>query len=63
MRKLIGAVAMLFVIAIYSFAVMLTAAALQVRNAGTWVELVFYAVAGLLWTLPIGWLIKWMQRP
>jgi hypothetical protein len=26
-------------------------------------ELGYYAVAGLLWALPAGWLISWMQRP
>lgn len=62
-KKLIGAVLMLLFIAFYAFAAMLVAAALQMRNAGTWVELVYYAAAGLLWTLPIGWLIRWMQRP
>jgi hypothetical protein len=62
-RKLVGTVMILLFIAGYALAAMLIAAGLQVRFAGGWVELGYYIVAGLLWTLPVGWLIGWMQRP
>jgi hypothetical protein len=26
------------------------------------VELIYYVTAGLLWVLPDGWIIKWMQK-
>ena len=32
-------------------------------NAGPWTELAYYVVAGMLWVLPAGWLIKWMAKP
>lgn len=61
-RKLIGAVALLVFLAVYALAAMLVAVALQVNGSKT-AELVYYAVAGLLWVLPAMWLVRWMQRP
>lgn len=62
MRKLIGAIALLVFLAVYALGAMLVAVALQVGASKT-AELVYYAVAGLLWVLPAMWLVKWMQRP
>jgi len=62
MRKLIGAVALLVFLAVYALGAMLVAIALQVSVSKT-AELVYYAVAGLLWVLPAMWLVRWMQRP
>lgn len=62
MRKLIGAVALLVFLAVYALGAMLVAIALQVSASKT-AELVYYAVAGLLWVLPAMWLVRWMQRP
>ena len=39
------------------------AVVLQVQNASKLVELIYYVVAGLLWVLPAGFVIKWMQQP
>jgi hypothetical protein len=61
-RKLAGAVALLVLIAVYALLVMATAAVLQVNQVGKIAELAFYAVAGLLWVLPAGWIIRWMQQ-
>jgi len=61
-RKLIGAVALLLLITVYSFAAMMVAIALQV-NASKWVEVIYYIVAGLAWTVPAGAIIWWMQQP
>lgn len=58
-RKLVGTVLLLIVLAIYSLAVMLVASVL-VTDGNKIVEMVFYAVAGLAWVLPAGYLIKWM---
>ena len=60
-RKLIGAVALLLLITVYSFAAMMVAIALQV-NASKWVEVIYYIVAGLAWTIPAGAIIWWMER-
>lgn len=61
-RKFIGAIALLVLITVYSLAAMMVAIALQV-NASKWVEVLYYAVAGLAWTIPAGAIIWWMQQP
>lgn len=61
-RKLVGTVALFLLITVYAFLAMMVAIALQV-NASPWVEVVFYAVAGLAWVVPAGAIIWWMQRP
>lgn len=63
LRKLVGAILLLLVIAIYSLLAMAAAIILQVHEANKTVELIYYVVAGLLWVLPAGWIIKWMQQP
>jgi fatty-acid desaturase len=62
-RKLIGTVAMIILIAVYALLALGVAVSLQVHNASKLAELVYYVVAGLLWVIPAGWLIKWMQKP
>ncbi len=61
-RKLVGAILLLLFLAVYSLAAMLVAVVLQV-NGSKAAELAFYVVAGLLWVVPAGWLVKWMQKP
>ena len=61
-RKLIGAIVLLVFLAIYALLAMLVAVTLQV-NASKWVELIYYVVAGLAWTIPAGAIIWWMQQP
>jgi hypothetical protein len=61
-RKLIGAILLLVVIAVYSLLAMAAAVILQVNDAGKMAELIYYVTAGLLWVLPAGWIIKWMQQ-
>lgn len=58
-RKLVGTVLLLIVLAIYSLVVMLVASVL-VTNGNKVIEMIFYAIAGLAWVLPAGLLIKWM---
>jgi len=61
-RKLIGTVILLIFLAVYA----LVAAAFGLRllpHLSRSGEFLYYLCAGLLWTLPAGWLIRWMQRP
>jgi len=60
-RKLVGAMILLVFLSIYALAAMLVAVLLQV-NASKVVELAYYVVAGLAWTIPAGAIIWWMQR-
>ncbi len=60
-RKLIGAILLaLFVMAYAVLAVSLVSAAPPIESV--WVSVLFYLAAGLLWVLPAGWIIAWMQR-
>ncbi|MGI9410674.1 MAG: DUF2842 domain-containing protein [Hyphomicrobiaceae bacterium] len=61
-RKLIGAVALIVFLTIYALLAMVAAITLQV-NASKWIEVIYYVVAGLAWTIPAGAIIWWMQRP
>ncbi|MEQ1669275.1 MAG: DUF2842 domain-containing protein [Hyphomicrobium sp.] len=58
-----GTVALLAMITIYAFIALAVAVALQVHNANKLAELIYYVVAGLLWVLPAGLIISWMQKP
>lgn len=62
-RKLVGTVVLMLLIAVYSLLAIGVAVSLQVHNANKVAELAFYIVAGLLWAIPAGLLIKWMQKP
>jgi hypothetical protein len=62
-RKLIGTIALFALIAVYAVLAVAAAIVLQVHVASKVVELAYYVVAGLLWVLPAGWLISWMQKP
>jgi peptidoglycan/LPS O-acetylase OafA/YrhL len=61
-RKLVGTIILLVVIAVYSLLAMAAAVILQVNEANKTIELIYYVTAGLLWVLPAGLIIKWMQK-
>lgn len=60
-KKFIGAIVLLFFVTIYALGVMALAQPL-LQGAGPMTSLAFYAVAGLLWILPVMPLIAWMER-
>ncbi len=62
-RKFTGAILLILFIAVYALLAHAVAVVLQIRQANGFVEFVYYIVAGLLWVLPAGLLIKWMARP
>lgn len=59
-RKLVGAVVLLVFLALYALAALAVAVVLQV-NASRFTELAYYIVAGLVWVIPAGLIIKWME--
>ena len=61
MRKLIGAVALVALVIVWSLVAMALAQAVALR-ASPVLEFAFYAVAGLGWVLPAMPLISWMSR-
>ena len=61
-RKLIGAVALLVLVAAWSLIAMALAQSVLTSING-FVAVIYYVVAGLGWVLPAMLLIKWMARP
>lgn len=60
-RKLFGTMALLATLVAYSL-VATSVAITVLPQANKWAELAFYAVAGLLWVVPAGLIIRWMHR-
>ena len=58
-RKFVGTVLLLVVLAIYSLLVAVAASAV-LTGTNKVVEMLFYAIAGIAWVLPAGVLIRWM---
>ncbi len=61
-RKLIGTIALFFFLATYALLAMFVAAILQV-NTSKFGELAYYVIAGLVWVIPAGLIVKWMAKP
>ncbi|RAH99608.1 DUF2842 domain-containing protein [Acuticoccus sediminis] len=61
MRKLIGTLVTVTFLFIYVLMAMVLAARLLPGTNGV-TQLAYYVVAGLLWVIPVGLLIKWMER-
>jgi len=61
-RKLIGTIALLVFITVYAMAATAVAIVMQVNQAGNGAALAYSVIAGLLWVVPAGALIWWMQR-
>ncbi len=62
LRKLSGTLALIALIVVYSLTAMTVAAAKLPGTSGL-VQLIYYALAGLLWVLPAGLIIWWMAKP
>jgi hypothetical protein len=60
-RKLNGTVVLLVFLAAYAWAAVIIGAG-RITLAPHWAQLLYFAVAGLLWVLPAGLLIRWMQH-
>ena len=61
-RKLIGAVALIVLVVVWSLVAMALAQTVLTSISG-FVAVIYYIVAGLGWVLPAMPLIKWMQKP
>jgi hypothetical protein len=61
-RKLIGAFALLALVALWSLLAMALAQSVLTDISG-FVAAVYYVIAGLGWVLPAMWLVKWMAKP
>lgn len=61
-RKFIGVFLVLAVLVAYAV-VAVTLADLVLPGMPVWLKVICYAVAGVGWVFPAGYLIAWMQRP
>lgn len=61
-RKLIGAVLLLAFVPFYALVAM-TIGAARLPGTSTLLQTAYFAVAGLIWVIPAGFIIMWMQRP
>lgn len=62
LKKAIGTVITVVFLTIYCLLAMMLAVRLLPGTSG-WTQLLYYVVAGLLWVIPIGIVIRWMQKP
>jgi hypothetical protein len=62
LRKLAGTLALVILLIVYSLSAMTIAAAKLPGTSGL-VQLIYYAVAGLLWVPSAGLIIWWMAKP
>jgi hypothetical protein len=61
-RKLIGTVLTLALVVVWAIAS--TAIYMQfLGNAHPMILLGYFIVAGLLWGVPVAWIIRWMAKP
>ena len=61
-RKLVGAAGLALFVPFYALVAM-TVAGARLSHTSILTQTIFYAVAGLLWVIPAGLIILWMQRP
>jgi hypothetical protein len=61
-RKLIGTLLLLLFLGAYAGLAALIGSG-RISSASPLAQFAFFLAAGLLWVLPAGLLIRWMQRP
>jgi hypothetical protein len=61
-RKAIGCFGLLAYLGLYAALAVMLGAALTERIP-TWAQLAYYAIAGVIWIIPLKPLFSWMNRP
>ena len=61
-RKLIGTVTLMLFVPFYALVAM-SVASVRLANASVFEQTIFFLVAGLIWLIPAGAIIWWMERP
>jgi Protein of unknown function (DUF2842) len=60
-KKLIVTIVILLWVPVYALLAMRVGVSV-LPDANPWVELLYYAVAGTAWILPVGLILPWMNR-
>ena len=61
-RRFVGSLVLVVFLLIYVFFAMAIGDVIVATKPG-WVQFVYFLVAGFLWALPAGVLVKWMYAP
>lgn len=61
-RKFVGMVALVIFVVVYALVAMVIGD-MTLQQASVPVKLVYFAIAGLIWVIPAGAIIWWMQKP
>jgi hypothetical protein len=62
LRKFIGMIGLVVLVVVYALVAM-TIAAAKLPSLPGYVQGAYYVVVGLLWVVPAGAIIYWMQKP
>ncbi len=62
LKKFIGMVMLVGFVIVYAFTAMVIGD-MTLQTAAQPVRLLYYAIAGVVWVIPAGAIIWWMQRP
>ncbi|OKL43635.1 DUF2842 domain-containing protein [Pseudovibrio exalbescens] len=61
LRRLIGMITLVTFVVVYCFVAMVIGdMTMSGRHWG--IQLIFFAIVGLIWTIPAGFIIKWMYK-
>ena len=61
-RKLLGTLGLLVLLVLYTWVAVAIGSG-RITEAPAYAQFAYFLVAGLLWVIPAGLLIRWMQRP
>ncbi|MET0688216.1 MAG: DUF2842 domain-containing protein [Methyloceanibacter sp.] len=61
-HKLVGTIVLVILLGAYAW-VAVEVGAGRISHAPHWAQFAYFLMAGLLWVIPAGVLIRWMQRP
>lgn len=61
-RKFLGAIVLLVFLAVYAMLAMAVGASPFIVESKS-MQWLYFLVAGLLWVIPAGLLVRWMQKP
>ncbi len=61
-RRLIGTIVLVVFLFVYFVAVIVVAASV-LHSVGTALDILYWAVTGIVWAFPVAFIIKWMYRP
>ena len=62
MRKLVGSIVLILFLIVYALIAMSIGSG-RIAESRHPAQALYYLIAGILWVLPAGFLVRWMQKP